>query len=388
MPRGLTARFSTSSEKTSALTSVAALHAAAGRQDREGGLPDAEAHDAARDRSGCIDQAGDLVLDAFMGSGTTAVAAERLDRRWIGIDCGKLAIYMTQRRLLTLAEGRGRGRKLKAVTPFEVCHAGLYDNALLEGLDFPAFRAFALDLFGCRAAPHDIAGVPMVGTRKGDPVHLFPFDQVDAVLDEGYVESLHERIGGKVNETVYVIVPAAKCDPGLFEDILTFGSTRYFLLRVPYSVIEALHEGEFRPIGQPASAEEVNDALDAYGFDFIALPEADLKIVRVGDEMRIKIKSFRRGSLDPDDFKDLPDAGRGDLAMVLVDPAYDGDAFRLTDHHFGEDLQKAKWQFSLHLKEKDVPLLVFVDIYGNELRSPVVPSTPVRAARRKKAAAP
>ena len=36
---------------------------------------------------------GDIVLDAFAGSGTTCAVAEKLGRRWIGIDCGKLAIY-------------------------------------------------------------------------------------------------------------------------------------------------------------------------------------------------------------------------------------------------------------------------------------------------------
>src|SRR5690606_24555517 len=35
---------------------------------------------------------GDLVLDAFCGSGTTCAVAEKTGRRWIGIDAGKLAI--------------------------------------------------------------------------------------------------------------------------------------------------------------------------------------------------------------------------------------------------------------------------------------------------------
>ena len=39
---------------------------------------------------------GDLVLDAFAGSGTTIAVAEKLGRRWIGIDCGKLAMYTVQ----------------------------------------------------------------------------------------------------------------------------------------------------------------------------------------------------------------------------------------------------------------------------------------------------
>ena len=81
----------------------------------------------------------------------------------------------------------------------------------------------------------------MAGKRKGDPVHIFPFHEVDGDLDEGYVETLHERLRGRVDRAVYVIVPEARCDPGLFRDILQFGQTAYFLLRVPYSVIEALH---------------------------------------------------------------------------------------------------------------------------------------------------
>jgi len=42
---------------------------------------------------------GDLVLDPFCGCGTTLVAAERLHRRWIGIDITHLAITLMKRRL-------------------------------------------------------------------------------------------------------------------------------------------------------------------------------------------------------------------------------------------------------------------------------------------------
>jgi hypothetical protein len=42
---------------------------------------------------------GDLILDCFIGSGTTAAVAQRLGRRWIGCDINKGAIQTTAKRL-------------------------------------------------------------------------------------------------------------------------------------------------------------------------------------------------------------------------------------------------------------------------------------------------
>ena len=106
---------------------------------------------------GAFSDPGDVVLDCFVGSGTTAVVAEKLGRRWIAVDCGKLAIYTTQKRLLSGSDG------------FDLCTAGLYDNDLLEKLSFPEFEVFCLDLFGCRPQKHTISGVPMAGTRRAHP---------------------------------------------------------------------------------------------------------------------------------------------------------------------------------------------------------------------------
>ncbi len=54
---------------------------------------------------------GDIVLDCFAGSGTTPAVAEKLGRRWIAMDCGKLAIYTTQKRLFSLTSSIGTSRK-------------------------------------------------------------------------------------------------------------------------------------------------------------------------------------------------------------------------------------------------------------------------------------
>ena len=50
---------------------------------------------------------GDLVLDAFVGSGTTVTVAEELKRQWIGIDNSLLAIETTINRLVKGTQAMG-----------------------------------------------------------------------------------------------------------------------------------------------------------------------------------------------------------------------------------------------------------------------------------------
>ena len=49
----------------------------------------------------CSTDAGDLVIDPFLGSGTTAAAAQRLERKWLGIEKDSNYIEIAQRRLKT-----------------------------------------------------------------------------------------------------------------------------------------------------------------------------------------------------------------------------------------------------------------------------------------------
>ena len=60
---------------------------------------------------------GDLVLDAFVGSGTTAIACERQGRRWLACDLGRFSIHTTRKRLLDEENCK----------PFEVLNLGRYE---------------------------------------------------------------------------------------------------------------------------------------------------------------------------------------------------------------------------------------------------------------------
>lgn len=52
---------------------------------------------------------GDLVLDSFLGSGTTAAVAHKMQRRWIGVDVGEHARSHCQPRLKQVVDGEQGG---------------------------------------------------------------------------------------------------------------------------------------------------------------------------------------------------------------------------------------------------------------------------------------
>ncbi|TWI01785.1 adenine-specific DNA-methyltransferase [Luteimonas cucumeris] len=54
-------------------------------------------------------QFGDLVLDSFLGSGTTSAVAHKMGRRWIGIEMGEHARTHCQPRLVKVVEGEQGG---------------------------------------------------------------------------------------------------------------------------------------------------------------------------------------------------------------------------------------------------------------------------------------
>ena len=127
---------------------------------------------------------GDLVLDAFAGSGTTCAVAEKLGRRWIGIDCGKLAIYTIQKRMLNLTKGSATKDPVNP-KPFTLYNAGLYDFSKLKELAWDAWRFFALQLFQCRDEPHRIGGIQLDGYLKGSSVLVFNHQKQPGVrIDE------------------------------------------------------------------------------------------------------------------------------------------------------------------------------------------------------------
>jgi DNA modification methylase len=435
---------------------------------------------------------GDIILDAFVGSGTTLSVAEKCHRRWIGIDCGKLSIYTSQKRLLNLTtqigspkkddsrdyerindfeehskasrglflvyekarkgdlvitdsflknlskfieetlsgnarqefslicpeekfkveklkvadneEGKAGGKivsvgkvnflisfiqpKKKAekeqplrAKEFSLYHAGIYDQQLINELDWETYHPFVAQLFNVRLDRHKIYGFYVDGFIGTYPAYIWPYPEYkDYILDKDYVHGLHKSLGGRAGERLYVIAPVSSM--GFMEDEVPHGKTTYVFLKVPLSVLMALVEkGEPGALKQPVSESNVNEVIDAIGFDFISQPVVKAAYRRLKPidknlwnqkqkDYVIEIKGFKSNTqvYDPDDFKNFET-----LSMVLVDCNYNNDYFNLSgvfwsDLILDEDRQKAVIRISQdHFRGKKM-MIIFMDKYGNELK--------------------
>lgn len=332
---------------------------------------------------------GDLVLDCFAGSGTTLAVAEKLSRRWIGVDCGKLAIYTMQKRLLNIAEskdfvnpkcvpsGSKTGKKYgKPSKPFTLYNAGLYDYKMIKELPWEQYRDFALKLFQCRDERHEISRIELDGYLGADGVLVFNYQKYkDAMMDRGFIDDLHKYLGDKIGRRFFIIAPAASVQ--FLEDYIEKSKTKYFVLRIPYSIIEEIHNRGFTKIKQPVSEMDVNDTVDSVGFDFIQVPtveckffvnnkEGQLDLGKSSKECVIKIEKFESKIISR---KPLEFANLETLSMVMLDYDFNGEVFDLDEVFYAEELKKNGYE--VRFAEDNIKgqiMVIYIDIFGNEKR--------------------
>ena len=321
---------------------------------------------------------GEIVLDAFAGSGTTGAVAEKLGRRWIMIDSSKLAIYTMQKRLLNLRKEIGnKGEKLTP-KPFTLYNAGLYDYQKIKELPWEQYRDFALKLFQCRDEKHTISGIDLDGYLGSYDVLVFNYQKYKNItLEYGFIDNLHSVLGDKIGKWFFIITPAANVQ--FLEDYVEKDGIKYFILRIPYSIISEIHQKGFTSIKQPTDERAVNDIMEAVGFDFIQVPQVRCKyLIRKikgrqktifeGDkEAVVKITVFKSNTLSrqPQEFKNLET-----LSMVMVDYDYNGKVFDLDSPVFyAEDLKKQDYEIRFDPnKIKGQMMIIYCDIFGNEKR--------------------
>lgn len=334
---------------------------------------------------------GDLVMDFFSGSGTTAIVAEKLGRRWVACDIGKLSIYTIQKRLLEIDRGRDlidlKKKYGKPAKSFAIVTSGLYDLGKIFALQKDEYTRFVKDLFEIEETKvTKIGGVEIDGKKREFYAKIFPYWELkNASVDEKYLQELHKSIGGKIDERFYMIAPANNVN--FISDYHQIGNVRYYFLKVPYQIIKELHKVQFKKFRQPQSKSQINDLDEAIGFHFIRQPEVKSEVKKLKDKIVLKIKRFESAYSQDETGEKLKNFES--LAMLLLDLNYDGEKFMMTNYFFAHDLlnhkvgdeEETEEEIKMELKKqkeiiKEFPkkdcgkeiMAIYVDIYGNEFR--------------------
>ena len=334
---------------------------------------------------------GDIVVDFFGGSGATMAVAEKLGRRWITCDLGKLSYFTMQKRILQIQNSKDLedpkkkyGKKAKS---FITVSLGSYDLEKTFELERKKYLEFVSGLFEIDLKPFKVSGFEFDGKKDNYPVIIYDYKKYkDSAIDENYINNLHRNIGKKVGNRVYIVAPINSVD--FVDDFVEIDDVRYYFLKIPYHIINELHKKPFVKIRQPQSKSKVNDIEEAIGFHFKRSPVVEAEVKKENDEVKIIIKSFKSSELSSDKTKEEKQKQDFEnLSAVFIDKNYNGKAFEMDEALFVDELlpKKKKGQsaedFEKELKELsksgveitlnskeigDKIMVVFTDIYGND----------------------
>ena len=270
---------------------------------------------------------GDLVMDCFCGSGTTAAVSEKLGRRWIACDLGRFAIHTTRKRLLGVEN----------VRPFVVENLGKYERQVWQKAEFGeeaahltrSYRKFILDLYHAEL----VEGYTWLhGKKSGRMVHVGSVDSPVAVGDVRQMAiEIRRAIGSGKNAPTLAGVDFLGWDFALdtnetAQQTAREAGLKVRFLRIPREVLE----------------QKAVDQGDIQFFELAALSVAHQCTRR---EMSIELTDFM---IPPDD---VPD----DVAEAVNHWA-DWIDYWAVDFNFRDDTFHNQWQSYRTRKERTLLL--------------------------------
>ncbi|TRW26154.1 site-specific DNA-methyltransferase [Criibacterium bergeronii] len=326
---------------------------------------------------------GDLIMDFFGGSGTSMAVAEKLGRRWITCDLGKLSFLTMQKRILQIQDSKSLEDKSKMYSKpaksFITCKLGMYDLGTTLNLEWDKYKDFVSQLFEYDTKEIKSSGVKFDGEKRGFPVKVFNYiEHKESAVDLNYINELHKNIKSKRYSRVYIVAPATRVD--FIADYEELDDTRYYFLKVPYEMIEELHKTPFTKSRQPRSKDDVNDIEEMKGFQFIYTPEVECELVVTKKEAILKVTKFISDPLNgvvSDNFSTL--------SSIFVNYDYNGKEFLLDDVRFWNEIESNNKKdddtrinyidrkiesIEWHIPNKllgDKMVFIFTDIYGNDV---------------------
>ncbi len=187
---------------------------------------------------------GDLILDAFCGSGTSLVAAERNNRRWIGCDIGRFPIHTTRKRLIELQRKlHAEGKPYRA---FDVYNLGRYERQWwqkerLHGAD-EEHRRVVLEFFRAEVLDAKQAQSPLIHGRKGPA--LCHVDGIDSVFDRKEARDLANAVRAAGGRECYCLAWEFEMDLRLTTQALEKElGVKLKLVQIPREIMEKNRTG-------------------------------------------------------------------------------------------------------------------------------------------------
>lgn len=313
----------------------------------------------------CCSNPNALILDCFLGSGTTAAVAQKLGRRWIGCDINKGAIQTTAKRLQgiireQLAEKQaaaGQGELLpdeNAAPPpaqlsFQVHRVNDYDLAIQHN----EAVALACEHIGVQRTKTDTYFDGVQGKRL---VKIIPFNHPLSPAD---LEELKRELRSRDHEE---------------RDILIVCLGRELACQTWLEDWNRLRKkGDV-----PNKIEVIELRTDSKYGKFIAHQPASAKvaITRDGDKLRVEIKDFaspsiieRLASQSTSLITPQITDWRSMVDCVMIDPAWNGAKFTIALTDLPEkktDLVTGNYEFPAPAGETTVAVKI-VDMLGEEV---------------------
>jgi DNA modification methylase len=309
---------------------------------------------------------GDLVMDFFIGSGTTAAMAQKLGRRWIGCDINKGAIQTTAKRLQNIISEQIKNPAMPGVKT-----GGKDDPTELAQLSFAVYRVNDYDLqiqhneavnlacehIGITRTKSDAFFDGTLGKRLAK---IIPFNHPLTPLD---LEEVRRELGARPEEERDIVVVCLGKEiavDGWLDDWNRLRKQKDFPNKI--EVIELRTDPKYGKffVHQPAQARVSIKRVRAKG---------------ASRRIRVEVKDFisptiierlkqQEGILTPqiDDWRAMVDS-------VMIDFGYNGQVFNITLSDVPErknDLVKGEYELDAPKGETTVAVKI-TDMLGEEV---------------------
>lgn len=307
---------------------------------------------------------GDLVLDCFVGSGTTAAVAQRIGRRWIGCDINKGAIQTTAKRVQELMRSQatasvssGQGELIgmpeePSRTPSQLAFATYRVNDYDLQIQHNEAVELACQHLGVTRTRTDSF---FEGTQGGRLVKIVPFNHPLTPLD---LEAVRNELKTRPNEERDVMVVCLGWQHDARAWVETYNRNR------PVNKLHVVELRTDRKLGgiikhEPLTAQVIVNRTGE-GADALLMVEVrDVVSPTIMQRLNLEQGVFRAQITD----------WRAVVDCILIDTQYDGQVFNVTLADVPErkqDLVIGRYELPAPPAGSTVALKI-IDMLGEEL---------------------